>query len=110
MGVEVESSGVDDEEDPEVDCALLFELDDEEKQDEVDELKVENESWDEDEEQRSIMLELGGEEDPEVECLGALLLELDDEGKQDEVDDLKQNDEVESESWGEDEEQSIMGT
>ena len=52
MGVEVESSGVDDEENPEVDCAQLFELDDEEKQDEVDELKVENESWDEDEEQR----------------------------------------------------------
>ena len=34
------------------------------------------------------MLELGVEEDPEVECLGALLLELDDEGKQDEVDEL----------------------
>ena len=50
------------------------------------------------------------EEDPELEYLGALQLELDDEGKQDEVDDLKQNDEVESESWGEDEEQSIMGT
>ena len=54
------------------------------------------------------MLELGGEEDPEVECLGALLLELDDEGKQDEVDELKQDDEVENESCDEDEEQQSI--